>query len=291
VNFFSWLGKLIFKDPTDPPETPMLGYVPLLSGVSTTGDQLIITPAVTIPANSVLVVTTVDYPANAGGPSPPSCSWNGIFNDGGFAGAAYDVSVDADSASRYIRVLTGGTAAVHIDYQFPPGLVVWNIGYISNYTRTFEAGAEDTYAGAPFNSTSSPSIISGTPATFTPDIALAYLITYGLPTDAPGVWTNGFIDDGLRTGGSALGGTATLAFAYKLSPGLGSITVGKTGITARAGIIDLEVIKDVPPTTVKLSGYTSYDLNRFDISQPIALRTPEESAAIARGDRRFMRQE
>jgi len=42
---------------------------------------------------------------------------------------------------------------------------------------------------------------------------------------------------------------------------------------------------------VAVSGQSSYTSNRFDISQPIAERLPEESAAVARGDRRFMRQE
>jgi hypothetical protein len=267
----------------------MLGYVPLLSGVSTTGNQIITTAPVTIPPNSVIVVTSVNYPANAGGPSPPSCSWNGIFNDGGFAGAAYDVSVDADSASRYIRVLAGGTSPVTIEYQFPPGLVVWNVGYISNYTRTFNADAEETYNGGTFVSTTSPSVDTRTPVVFVPDIALVYLITYGLPSDAPGVWTNGFTDDGLRTGGSALGGTATLAFAYKLISGTGTVTAGKTGITARAGIIDIEVIKDVPPTTVKLGGYTTYDFAfAGGINQEVIgdVHSLEEMKKITQNDRR-----
>lgn len=43
--------------------------------------------------------------------------------------------------------------------------------------------------------------------------------------------------------------------------------------------------------SVRLGGYTSYDVGRFDTGGPEAQRTPEEAAAVWRGDRRHMRQE
>ena len=94
----------------------------------------------------------------------------------------------------------------------------------------------------------------------------------------------------LRVGSAGTGRTRGAASTEPV-PSAGTITMSWTLSASRAWAIcatEFLATSTPPAPTVHLGGYTSYDINRFDVSDPVNEPLPEVAHAVARGDLRHI---
>lgn len=117
--------------------------------------------------------------------------------------------------------------------------------------------------------------------------AMSILKTNGPETDTAGTWQNDFVRL-IRYGTTGGPTDLTVDIATKVVPTPAAVNARVTGFSPTSWtFLSTETVL-IAENTISLGGYTSYDLNRFDIGAPEAELLPEARKAIARGDLRHL---
>lgn len=241
-----------------------------------TGGFTLTIPSVSCTVGNTLILVAALRHAPATPPVLDTITWGGLTaeQENIKAGLRIDIYI-----ARIFVTATGTHDFVLNCIGTPPQQIAGAVSEINRLTNSFDSiGVNEGFDTTPFVSLGPPNTTH-----FTNELCVAAIATLGPSTDLQGTWTNGFAPGQRVPATTAM----VLEEAFKVIPEIGPVTAGKTGITSRLWSMASTTYRIDP----RLGGVTSYGLGLFDVGSPEAEVLPEIAAAIARNDRRYMRQE